>query len=460
MVYASSHISFREAFLLLLGCCFLLLGVHYYFGILGIVTVLCLGLLAAALPVLKLIKGSFLLVYFLASVLILDTREGIHLLEIPFFLLSSLLILNVYYLILIGSAKLENSLDNAFLLLHFLIPYAIILGVLNGAEIYKAISEIKYFLGIYTYFPLRKYFQFETFKKTLGVVLALVLIYVLLRNFYYYREIITQALLPWQAENARVAANELIIVLGCGITFSALALSKKKHILVITFPLFILFLGSLIITQSRGFWIATLISFCSIFFFTPLTGKKRIFNIFLFLLSISAIAIYLFDSDLLFLVLNALLERFQSIGSGTKENSLYDRWLESKTVFELITKNPIAGYGFGIEFTRKDIFYDIFIKTSYVHNGYLAILYKFGILGLISTIYIWLKSINMAVKMLPITKSEVVKIILLSIIGTITGMTIVNLTSPQFLYFEATLITTLFCAYLNTLQDKQNISGN
>lgn len=62
------------------------------------------------------------------------------------------------------------------------------------------------------------------------------------------------------------------------------------------------------------------------------------------------------------------------------------------------------GYGLGVEFTKKILFYDYFIPTSYVHLGYLATWYKFGIFGLLLNLYIWIYTLIKSAQLYKITK--------------------------------------------------------
>ncbi|HCI70704.1 MAG TPA: hypothetical protein DHV30_08950, partial [Balneola sp.] len=131
MVLASSNsIGFKEAITVTCGVGFLLITLHFYFGLIGIFGALAFGIAMLLFHIFQPIKGSFLLVYFVASIFILDTREGIQLLELPFFGLSVILLLFVAFKTITGTLKLENALDYFFLLLHFLVPYALVIGKL------------------------------------------------------------------------------------------------------------------------------------------------------------------------------------------------------------------------------------------------------------------------------------------------------------------------------------------
>ena len=450
MTLTLSNISFKETAFLSVTLSLLLLLAHSSLGNLGIILVLSLGVSILVIPILRSVKGSFILVYYISSVFILDNYEGIQLIELPFFGLSVLLLFFIVYKFLIGSLKLENTLDYLFLLLHFLIPYAVILGKVNGAATYTAFGEVTYFLGIFTYFPLREYLEDNQFKKVLGYILALTLAFVLIRNFIYYRQILAQALMPWQAENARVAANELIVVIGCSLTLVTASLTRSKLLQFVFTGLFIAFAISLVLTQSRGYWLAGFISVITIFVVINRHGKLRIARTAFTLISLGLIVSNMFFNDLLILILNALNDRLASIGTITTDSSLQDRWLESRTVFHHILSNPIAGYGLGTEFTRKRIFFDYFFRTSFIHNGYLGALFKFGILGFISFISIWFIIIKKSARLYRIKNTGLP----LTILGVVSGMLLVNNTSSQILIFEGVAFTTLAAAYLNTDLEK------
>lgn len=396
------------------------------------------------------LDGATILLFMLLALPVLEDSEGITPIELPFFAFSVLMALYVVTEVISGKIHLQHTLDKVFLFLLILLPYAVVLGVLNGAAAYSAFAETTYFFGILLYFPARKHLSKENFKWALGAIIVLFIGYVLIRNFYYYREIIAQAVLPWQAEKARVAANEFIILLGCCLTLSAAAVVKNRFKQLLFTGLFIALLAGLVLTQSRGYWLAFFFGAISIFLVINSAGKKRIVLTGLVLISGAFLIATVFLSDMLDLVLKGLALRFQSLGTGELDISLRDRLYESMTVFELSLKNPVTGYGFGYNFTRHALFSKIFIQTSYVHNGYLAAWFKFGLPGLITIITLWVMNIRYSIKLYKQSDNTWHKVVALTIIGTIIGVMLVNNTSPQVLLFEQWLFVTLFSAYLST----------
>lgn len=396
------------------------------------------------------IKGAFILFYLLLGMTFLENNEGIEPIEIPFYIASVLLSAYILLEIVTGKIIIKNALDKLFILLIFLLPYAIILGILNGGSSYKALGEATNFFGVLAYFPLKKYLNEQAFRKVAYFIVFSFIFFVLVRNLIYYREILTQAILPWQTENARVAANEFILVMGACLFMSYAALSKSVLQWLLYTALFVLMIGGLLLTQSRGYWLAFIFGALLIFWIIERRGKFKILLTFVILSSATVLIATLFFYDLFGTVINALSARFQTLGSGKLDLSLHERFLESKTVVGLISSNPISGYGMGYTFTKKMLFYDNFVETSYVHNGYLATWFKFGIVGLITIISIWFLIIKNSIQLYKESSTFIHKVTSLTILGTVAGMFLVNNTSPQVLIFESILFISLFGAYLSS----------
>ncbi|MBO6522719.1 MAG: O-antigen ligase family protein [Balneolaceae bacterium] len=396
-------------------------------------------------------NGAYIILYLLITITFLDDDEGIQLIEMPFFLSSVLLCLYFGLQLIKGSLQLKNVLDKAYLLFILLLGFSLVFGIMNGANIYKSLGEFTLFFGWFLYFPLRKYLDNGKFRTILFWTLGIIVAYVLIRNILNYRAILIQAVLPWQAEKARVAANELILLIGAVFSMSYAAIVTSRFKQIISTLLFLALVGGLVMTQSRGYWIAFAFSALSIFVVINKSGKLRILYTFIFISSVSLLFASLFFSDLLDLVITGIVNRFQSIGSGKLDISLLERVLESQKVLQKIILNPVMGYGLGVEFTKKILFYDYFIPTSYVHLGYLATWYKFGIFGLLLNLYIWIYTLIKSAQLYKITKNPIYKTLLLTIVGSMAGIVLVNITSPQILTFEGNLFIAVFGAFISYL---------
>lgn len=396
------------------------------------------------------VKGFLPLIYILSSVSFFENNAGIEPSEIPFYLLSLIIIGYTLLQFVAGQIIVESLLDKLFLLLLFLLPYGVFLGIFNGASPYMAIGETTNFFGVLIYFPLKSHFSKKRFTYFLSTIVLFLILYVLIRNLINYRQLLVQAVLSWQAENARVAANEFILVFGSCLFMSAAAITRSKLFQLFFTFCFVSFIGALILTQSRGYWIAFFIAFIVIFSFIESKGKFKIIITFCVLLISFLVFASLFFGNFLELVFSGLSSRFKTLGSGKLDISLQERVLEAKTIFKMVIHNPISGYGFGYLYTKKILFYDHFELTSYVHNGYLATWFKLGLPGLFTIVSIWIVCIKESLRLYKESLDSFPKVLSLAFAGTVSGVILVNNTSPQILTFESMLFLTIFCAYLSS----------
>lgn len=397
-----------------------------------------------------------MLAYICLLPIYLETNEGVTGEELVFLLFTALIALIYFFIPLItGRLDLSTPLDKLFLFFTLLLPAGSLLGLLNGANAYNAFGDLTYFAGIFIYFPFRNHYHNELFKKWAFFLFGLVLLYVMIRNAYYYQQIILQAYMPWQLENARIASNEVLILLAVVFCTVSVLLIKNYTAKIALLIIFIGAVASLILTQSRGYWIAYATSLLVIFFSTERKNKRTIFLYFIFISGAGIILSNLFFPDYFELVATALIERFKSIGSSTQiDISVLERIDETKRVFSKILYNPIVGYGFGVEYVKYIFFERIHVATSYVHNGYLAAWYKLGLPGIFLFISIYYYTIRNSYFIYKKHSVVLHRIISLSIIATLFAMLLVNITSPQFLQFDSILLMTLFAVY-STSEKKQ-----
>jgi len=402
------------------------------------------------------IEGFFILLYISLSATFLENDAGIQPIELPFYFLSVAFGFYTLLEILRGNIPLDTFFDKMILLTLLLIAYALVIGILNGASPYQAFGEITYLFGFLVYFPVRKHLKNPLFQKVLITVLILIVVFVLIRNLINYRQILLQAVMAWETEKARVTANEFVLMFGAlfFMAYASITPSLRKQLACTV--AFFLVLGGLILTQSRGYWLAFFLGTLTLLFVIDWKGKFRITITFFLTVVPAIILLQLFFTDQLSLIVNGLANRVNSIFSGKMDWSLYERVLESKNVLEKMYSNPIAGYGLGATYTKKYLFYDTFVETSYVHNGYLATWLKFGLPGVIVIYSMWVGLITKGVKLYRTGENVINKVIPITIVSTVTGALLVNNTSPQILNFESVLFLTIFAAYISHVQMSKN----
>jgi O-antigen ligase len=274
-----------------------------------------------------------------------------------------------------------------------------------------------------------------------------------------YQEILINSTLNWQFERARVSGDESIILSGV-IIFLCLSLNSKKLFQnLIWLSSFFLSVIALIITQSRGFWLAMILCCLVVFFLSNRTEKIKMLSI--AAISSSAVLFFavIFFSEYIELISKGLLDRFSSISATQLDTSLLERVKETRVIWDKILKNPISGYGFGTNYIREYIFYNHFIPTTYIHNGYLSVWYKFGLFGLLTFLSLSVLIIYKGNKALILVKSHNTKSMLIASISLIFGLLLVNITSPQYYSFDGMLLIGLIAAFISLELQNQNSNG-
>lgn len=424
----------------------------------GSLIILALPILIASLMVFYRQFEFAVLLLLASSVLFLENVEGINSWEILYFsIVIFVFAATALADVIKGQLILNSGFDKTALVFVIILGYGILLGIINGGNTSLVLGELLYYFGFLGYFAYRKYLHKEWFKKTLLAVFVLILFYVAIRNIYYYREILIAAHAEWQAQKARTAANEVLLLIGGLGSISFILYSRRLIYKLLGFVVLAVFLGDLIITQSRGYWIAFLSGLVTIWILVNKTMKLQILLYAILMGLIGIITGYLFFNDLFNLVLSGIASRVESfldLGAGNIGASLKERVLETGTVLEKIIKNPISGYGLGISFPRYYYLSQTFIDTSYVHNGYLAIWYKFGLAGLLTMLWFCWMVLKSSYKLYKKQLNPISNMIFLTIFSTLVAMLLVNNTSPQFFAFDSMLLLGLMAAFCTMYSEK------
>ena len=424
-----------------------------------ILAVFSLGVAVVGLILYKPILYIYL--YLLSFLLYLNNPAGIQITDIIFFVLTLIFagFFTIPYLIT-NKAKIENSLDYWYLLFVICLAFGFVNGMIHSTQKHFVISELTYFFGVLLYLPLKENFKNKNFRKYSAVIFAIILLFVLIRNFIDYKEIIVSSIQTWQVEKARVPINELLVLSGAIFSLLGYSMVKSRLVQIPSSVLYVSFLTGLILTQSRGYWIAFIVSLITILLISQNRVKKKIifFNLFIGIAGI--LTAFIFFNDIFSLVTQALIHRWDTIGSldlGSRLGpSLLERVYETKQILSKLLFNPIAGYGLGVTYHRYMILFASYMVTDYIHNGYLGIWFKLGIPGLISILSFHVLAIRKTYFIYKHSNSPKIRITALGIISILTGMLFVNITSPQYYNFVGMIVIISSAAFASALSSQDS----
>src|SRR5690606_19920788 len=347
-----------------------------------------------------LIVGAFFLVYLargelrilcailIGFVAVVGYKEGFQPEEILYGLLymSYLTYWFVSRLFFYRDQILRTPVDWAFFLFLAYATLGLALTPILGGDLTMAISQWTSLTMLAFYFPVKEVCIRHRSRKpenTLLLSLAIVAIFVVMRNFYMYRLGFAQAEYLWQIATGRVVMNEHVLMMAGLVSLLFLLFARKWMERSALVMLFILFTAGVIIGQSRAVWVSFLLGIAVIFFFVDKRKRLAIAG-----LGVAGFAAVLIAGAVIFenfftVVIAGLLDRFFSLQSAATEDvSLINRFVEMEAAWQYIKLNPIVGHGLGVDFKYYSLVYQVTYVQSYIHDGFFAVWYRHGLIGL------------------------------------------------------------------------------
>ena len=335
-------------------------------------------------------------------------------------------------------------------------------AVFMGAKISTIIGESLVLIMMAFYFPVKNLIK-ENASKAIYILIAIGFlgVFASIRNIFEYVGGLTSAEKLYQIATGRASLNEVLLMMPALGAFTFLLYEKRWKYKFFLAGFFVLFFVSLIMTQSRGYWLAFFAGALALFLLTDFKKKGGIL-FFLF----SGIAGFLFAGFLLFpaylpLVLGGIIDRLASLGTAlTSDISLVNRFYEAKAAFEYVKVNPILGYGIGTPYSYFNIIYDHNREWSFIHNGYVGLWFKYGIIGLGLFMYFWLMSIYSGISTFKKHKTrDTLSVILLASAICMIGELLVANTSTPFQSEDILLMLTLMGALIAGIKASRDESN-
>jgi O-antigen ligase len=297
-----------------------------------------------------------------------------------------------FLLLLITAIKvvLNKKPMNSFVLIFFLLPVvgivALCIGITYGNNTFRAFFEYKpimfYLSGI---FPLFLFENENDVKIVFKAFIAISTIYLIMLLFQYALFELGILFLAGDIRTYGIksstrflsgAQDALILSSFYFITKSIRYNKFHNHLLLA------LFILAIILSFSRHLWVSLVIGFIVILWFERNQfAKKIIANIYFLILAIILVFLILWKSgkiEHVFLRTNMI-----KVSAISTDTSLKWRVFENRKSWKAIKRSPIFGNGLGYRYHGNENFTN---AQYYVHNVYLWILLKMGVLGLLAMI--------------------------------------------------------------------------
>lgn len=301
-----------------------------------------------------------------------------------------------------GERFVHTHVDRA---IAFVIVFGLVMGVGLGV-LFDGLptmirGEATAFAMLGFYFPVKELCRHERYGPEIVLVTFFwVGLFIAVRNFINFREIILAATEAWQVADARPGLNEMHLLIPCLFALVLLIYQRSWLRRIGAAVAFVVLVSALVLTKSRGYWIdlAFGISVLTIL----LRGRYRWRLILTMVGGAGSILLlaYLFFGPLFDLVLSGTINRFGTLSTALAEDrSLVNRMIESEAIWEGIKRNPILGYGFGTTITYFDLNFLTTRTKSFMHNGYIALWFKQGPITLLVILFAWFGTIRQGLKL-------------------------------------------------------------
>jgi O-antigen ligase len=291
------------------------------------------------------------------------------------------------------------------------------------------------FIPFLFYFPVREYVGTTgNYKQILWALLSISTV-VAIVNLFRYRNAIAIAYYLFEVWGKRQVAEEPLYMSAILLSFAVILMTKKSNILILlSLVINIISLG---VTFSRGYWVATIFG---VFVFLLIVGyanvKKMIWIFGGVAIFLTLISILLFP-NIIGSMSRGILMRIGTI--GWNDISFQTRLNESNRVISLIAHSPILGYGLGSVFSYYDLITKYHVTNWYIHNGYLFLMFKFGIVGTFLFLTYYGRFTFSCYRSISQFRYSGIRPIFVSIFSISIAMLILSFSSPQF-YDKASVL--------------------
>lgn len=327
----------------------------------------------------------------------------------------------------------------AFLILATL---SIVPALLFGSSISKWARELIPILTLILLFVFVEYVNSSRRIRIVAGCFFLLSLCIAFENLFLYKMALSNVVQLWEIAASRQSVNAPLLMAAIATSIPFIVQSRSRFgraIAIISASI----LGiALILTFSRGYWMATGLSVFVIFLVLPWAYKRR-FMTYVFTGGVVSLLVSLFlFGDLARFVFSSLGSRFLTIGDTVRDLSLANRIVESEAVLDLILHNPIIGYGLGMFYSYKALI-PADMPTSYVHNTLLFFWFKLGLFAVALIIIIIAGLIWRSYLCYRNETDSFIKMLYIGIMAYLMGTLLVSFTSLQLMDKDSALVIAL-----------------
>jgi len=310
-----------------------------------------------------------------------DEEDGLSTVELTLglFYLITLLFWVFWHTVVKGHKLIKNNADLFLISFLLLLPLTSFISLFNDVPSAQWIRECHHYLFLLYYFPIREYIKDKKSVIIFLVLLGITFSSLSIQNIIAYKRATSDAVYAYQLIFAKSAArvSGLFFPICAAFSFVALAYLKNNYHRIVVGSFAIVNSVAALASMSRTTWVLVILTCCAPFLVARKGNRLFYTGSFVILAFFLFIGISMFGGKNTDLVKKIINKRLSS-ASKFSDYSYLTRVNENIATWEFIKQYPLGGSGTG----AKKLHYDLVVKeharTSYIHNGYISILYKFG----------------------------------------------------------------------------------
>ena len=336
-------------------------------------------------------------------------------------------------------------------------PAAVVLGLVFGANPDDFRADLLATLPFALYFPVKDACLRDRHGAlAVAAVLAWLGVFAVVTNVLRFRAVIASADAVWQIADARFITGETSITAGLLLSLAGLTVARRWPARTLLAVATAGFVGGLVITKSRGFWVSGMLGVLYLAVVLPASDRRRLIAWSGAGLLVLGAASVLVLGDQLALIVDGTVRRFATLATATTQDiSLVNRFRETSAAIDVTLENPVLGYGWGVQVSRFNIIYGGTETWAFIHNGYVALWLKTGLWGLALMMTVWVGGIvraTFAGRGGALAPSE--RAVALGAASTLVAFTLVTNSSNPFSILDQMLVVTLLLGLTNGLADR------
>jgi len=275
----------------------------------------------------------------------------------------------------------------------------------------------------------------------LGCLLA-VIVYHGALTITWYAQAVSSTRALWQLQYQRVALHEIFAMATLVASFGVFLRARTRAVQVAALGMGLVGLIALGVSFTRGYWMAAVLA-CAIVAVMMRGPARRVvvFSLILLTIIISG-GVAVFSARFLGILIS-MADRLSTISSPLQVLSVQERMAETRAALALIWASPVFGRGLGAHVSYMSPVKHYVITRPFLHNAYLFIWLKLGIVGLASFLIFYFRGLRMTIRAAAKVDSPLVQALLVSGAAILIVAVPLSLTSPQFYDKSSALVLAL-----------------